>query len=266
MKTALSRNSVSSSTRPTRMAGFTLIELLVVIAIIGILASMLLPALARSKAKAKQTQCLSNLRQVGLALMLYEGDFERLPPQASQVADFMNPASAPNCLKLIAPYLQGEDRTFSSKVYSCPDARKPGDTSDATATSATSYLPNAVVMNKRLEIIPNPSEIIIVQETIRLVSVTALRPATTATFGGPAGEYVHWHDNQSPTVGLPPDTQNYSYHHSQGGNFVLADGHVEYRKAATLQALHFGLKDGTSGLAVDTQSSACLGRYYRPQF
>ena len=63
--------------------GFTLVELLVVIAIIAVLVSILLPALNRVREQAKSTKCLANMRQVGLALMLYANDNTQVIPAAS---------------------------------------------------------------------------------------------------------------------------------------------------------------------------------------
>ncbi len=71
--------------QPAKRHGFTLIELLVVIAIIAILAAILFPVFAQARAKARQTACLSNMKQMGLALLQYVQDYDETGPISSNL-------------------------------------------------------------------------------------------------------------------------------------------------------------------------------------
>src|SRR3978361_1626809 len=78
--------------RARRTNAFTLIELLVVIAIIAVLAAILFPVFAQAREKARQTVCLSNMRQMGMATRIYLLDYEERFPQTKQTNG--NPAIA----------------------------------------------------------------------------------------------------------------------------------------------------------------------------
>ncbi len=94
-------------------SGFTLIELLVVIAIIAILAAILFPVFARAREKARQASCMSNLKQIGAATLMYIQDYdERYPPQFGPTPDLDWPI-------MLMPYVR------NAQLWLCPSNSPP---------------------------------------------------------------------------------------------------------------------------------------------
>ncbi len=109
--------------------GFTLIELLVVIAIIAILAAILFPVFAKAREKSRQTACLSNQRQIGLASQIYAQDNQELfPPMATFWSSVTLPAKALICLTAGATGgANGNGYGFNNALSSCSLGSIPGN-------------------------------------------------------------------------------------------------------------------------------------------
>jgi prepilin-type N-terminal cleavage/methylation domain-containing protein len=134
--------------KAAREKAFSLVELLVVIAIIGVLTALLLPLLNRSKAKARNTACVSQLRQLGVATRLYAEDNDSHLPTAERLPSmpiFFN-RTLPRICDVLGPCFGGLANTNGVPVFKCPC-----DNEEFFAVEGSSYMWNAGVNGSRID-------------------------------------------------------------------------------------------------------------------
>jgi prepilin-type N-terminal cleavage/methylation domain-containing protein len=188
------------STRRDR--GFTLIELLVVIAIISILASILFPVFARARAKGRQTACLSNVKQITLAFIMYSQDYdERMPSgQSTGLADSQ-------WYNAIFPY------TRNRQILFCPDRADKGP----------GYGMNWEASGLSINTFWDPSMKIVVGD---------VRPEALGSDGkvGQTSWWINRPGNPNPTQDNSWRGNNWPQRHNDGTVWGYADGLVKWAR------------------------------------
>ncbi len=201
---------------PAWVRAFTLIELLVVIAIIGILAGLLLPALARARESARSIQCLSQARQLGIGVRLYTEDNQDEFPR-SQHSAFTHGQMTWG--RALAPLLGSDTIRWTNllrRVYHCPSDLR---------TNGWSY-----GLNVYFELGPDDDYEGKPQTWRRTDSVS--HPSATVTFAENASAADHIMPNFWTAAQDAVDVA--SRRHGRRSNYTFVDGHAEAREFRTI--------------------------------
>jgi prepilin-type N-terminal cleavage/methylation domain-containing protein len=212
----------SSKRAHGRFRGFTLIELLVVIAIIGILAGLLLPSLARAKAKGHRIACISNLKQIGLAFTMFGDDNESRYPWQLDSGDGGTKKFGSAWLH----YYAISNEIVTPKVLHCPS-----DTSKATAnvwSKGPDGFINAGMQNDALSFTVG-TEAFFSRPLMHLASDRNIQGRTDTSNCGIAEIYgvITIFSVMNGTVPEPVTASWDSGIHKDAGNMVMVDGSAQ---------------------------------------